>query len=744
MKECPACGTCADDSENTCPVHGLSLSPTLPGPRLLDGKYRLEARQGRGGMGAVYRARHLGLDRAFALKLVLPDLASDPSFLAFFRSEALALGRLRHPGVVGVTDFGVDPRGAGVPYLVMELLEGRSLAELLRREGPLSPARALGILRQVAEAVDQAHALGVLHRDLKPSNIFLAGEGPGETAKVLDFGLAHLLEGPSRDWKAPGRRPSQEPGPATGDLRTVPIPVALDPAPNLSPHPATVRIPVRAGESPEGWSSVHELVGTPEYLAPESIEGRRPGPSVDVYAFGVLAYEMIVGRVPFQGSLEEVLTQQARMPPPAPSRFQPGIPSEVENALLGFLAKEPATRPPSLGEAQAILERACAVHGIHAWRRHEVPRRLRYALLAAAVATALAWALPRANVVAALEHRLEDLRTSLAPPRAGNPRILLVGLREASLDDGSANFFEKADRLVEGLESLLEAGADKVGVDLLLPRRFAASERLSRLVLTHRERLVLGLFAGPGGEPKGWECLSPLTRAALGSQAGLERLFGLLNLEPDSDGRIRRFQVRAASPGGQEFLPLAARLSGAPKTLGLHRINLAVDPATFQRVPWDGLPQRLAADPGLLRGRLVLVGVDSPALEDMHAVPGIRGRPSELSGLSIHALILHTLHEGGSGNGPPWAGPALAAALSGLCAWTMLRTFRAWKAWLWVGILLAGSTGLLVLLGAAGQVLPMAGPLLATLVICAGAPVARRLLPPIPPPLPPLEGPHAS
>src|SRR5262249_31331626 len=161
----------------------------------LDGKYRLEERLGEGATGVVYRALHLGLKRTFAVKLL--KASPDPFSLARFRREAEALGQLRHPHVVEVTDFGIDAAAGGAPYLVMGLLEGVSLADFCRERGPLPLSQALPILAAIAEAVDAAHARGILHRDLKPGNVLLGATPPGEPrVKVLDFGLAELARPP--------------------------------------------------------------------------------------------------------------------------------------------------------------------------------------------------------------------------------------------------------------------------------------------------------------------------------------------------------------------------------------------------------------------------------------------------------------------------------------------------------------------------------------------------------------------
>src|SRR5436305_1983935 len=159
---------------------------------VLDGKYRLDDRLGEGAAGVVYRATHLGLKRVFALKLLKPGPAPDTFSVSRFQREAEALGRLRHPHIVDVTDSGIDP-GTGAPYLVMELLDGVHLAELCRTAGPLPLERALPILDAIAAAVDAAHEQGILHRDLKPANVLLCGgDGEAPAVTVLDFGLAEI------------------------------------------------------------------------------------------------------------------------------------------------------------------------------------------------------------------------------------------------------------------------------------------------------------------------------------------------------------------------------------------------------------------------------------------------------------------------------------------------------------------------------------------------------------------------
>ncbi len=212
----------------------------------------MEERLGEGAVGVVYRAVHVGLEKSFAIKLLKTAGPPAPAALERFRREAVALGRLRHPHIVEVTDSGIDGE-SGLPYIVTELLEGMPLS------GPLPLAQALPLLDQIADAIDAAHSAGILHRDLKPGNVFVCASGP---AKVLDFGLAELLTGPDR----------------IGDA--------------------------------------FEEIGTPLYAAPELIRSGEVSRASDIYSFGVLAYEILGGKPPFRGSVAKVLAGHLEAEPP--------------------------------------------------------------------------------------------------------------------------------------------------------------------------------------------------------------------------------------------------------------------------------------------------------------------------------------------------------------------------------------------------------------------------------------------
>src|SRR6478672_1770716 len=200
MRECPRCERCFEDDAEVCPDDGTKTKTTLPGTTLLNSRYRLEKRLGRGAMGQVYLARDENLGtRRVAVKTVRQDLLNSDDLqegeaIARFEREAQSAASIIHPNVVGVTDFGKTTEG--VFYLVMEYVEGETLHRLLRREGTLTVKRAVGLLKQIAEGVEAAHEAGILHRDLKPANIFITKKRKNADdgfVKVGDFGLAKIV-----------------------------------------------------------------------------------------------------------------------------------------------------------------------------------------------------------------------------------------------------------------------------------------------------------------------------------------------------------------------------------------------------------------------------------------------------------------------------------------------------------------------------------------------------------------------
>jgi serine/threonine protein kinase len=260
-------------------------------------RYRVERSLGRGGMAEVFLARDLRLDRLVALKILAPALSSDPSFVARFRREAQAAAGLSHPNIVGVYDWG---EALGSYFIVMEYVPGRTLAEVIDTEAPLSPERTALIGAQVAAALEAAHQQGIVHRDIKPANVMLGAE---DAVKVTDFGIAHVVEEMSAQLTATGT-----------------------------------------------------VLGTPAYLSPEQAEGRAVDGRSDVYSLGVVLYELATGAPPFRGTTPAtVADQHARQELEPPSARNPAVPAALEAIITDALAKDPAARPASAEEVRRRL-----------------------------------------------------------------------------------------------------------------------------------------------------------------------------------------------------------------------------------------------------------------------------------------------------------------------------------------------------------------------------------------------------
>ncbi|MCB9706369.1 MAG: protein kinase [Myxococcales bacterium] len=272
----------------------------------LDDRYVLTRRLGRGGMGEVWEGRHAALDQRVAIKLLVGVAPTGSMARERFLREARASASLRHPGIVYVQDFGT--RGPDLPYLVMELLEGESLAALIEREGPLPWRRVVALLDEVAAALGFAHAGGVVHRDLKPSNIFLARQADGGVqVKIIDFGIAKIY------------------GDAAGDLST----------------------------------QTGVIIGTPAYMSPEQIHDAPVDARSDLYSLGCVAYEMLTACAPFNGSPTALLVKHVSEHPQPPRVRAPtaSIPEDVEAIVLRLLRKNPSHRFASCEELRGALAR---------------------------------------------------------------------------------------------------------------------------------------------------------------------------------------------------------------------------------------------------------------------------------------------------------------------------------------------------------------------------------------------------
>jgi tRNA A-37 threonylcarbamoyl transferase component Bud32 len=269
--------------------------------------YRILGPIGEGGMGVVYRAEHVLLKRPAAIKLLQPELTQNQDMVARFFNEARAATAIRHPGIVEVFDFGVG--SDGVAYIVMELLDGESLARRLGRGGPIPALRAIQLGRQIAGALAAAHGQGIIHRDLKPDNVFLVADPEvpgGERIKLLDFGIAKLAAEPTNMTKT------------------------------------------RTGA----------LMGTPTYMAPEQCRGVQVDHRADLYSLGCILFECVCGRPPFVGEgVGDVLSAHIHVPPPAPRQLAL-VPPTLDALILRLLAKAPGDRPGTAGQVIHELDGA--------------------------------------------------------------------------------------------------------------------------------------------------------------------------------------------------------------------------------------------------------------------------------------------------------------------------------------------------------------------------------------------------
>jgi serine/threonine protein kinase/ankyrin repeat protein len=345
--------------------------------RLLDGKYRLDELCGRGGMGAVYRALHMGTGRRVAVKVIAPELAGNPEFIERFRREARTIGRLRHPNIVNVTDFGITGENEQtLAYLVMEHLEGGTLADRLKDKRPLPLADALDILNQTCAAIDEAHRQGVLHRDLKPENIWLEPVGFGGcNVKVLDFGIAQLHDLFAIEEPEPlpdNSETSRADSPQLQSFPATPFSITEDETLRLN---LTLRQLTRAGA----------VLGTPKYMSPEQCRGEKLDKASDIYSLGVIAYQMLTGETPFNGTVAELL-QQHREAAPAPlSQKRWNLPVALDAVVCQALAKDPSVRPATAGAFAFLLSLQTTGND---WLRQQadaIYRRHRFKLTALAV-----------------------------------------------------------------------------------------------------------------------------------------------------------------------------------------------------------------------------------------------------------------------------------------------------------------------------------------------------------------------
>jgi tRNA A-37 threonylcarbamoyl transferase component Bud32 len=289
--------------------------------RTLNHRYLVEDKIGEGGFGAVFRGKQIATGREVALKILHPHNSSDPTIIARFKREAEACSKLRDVHTVTTYDF--DETEDGILYLAMELLRGRSLHHLQKSDGPLPSARVLGIIDQVAQSLGEAHANGIVHRDMKPENVFVesrnvgAGAGAGSAAtvedhvKVLDFGIAKMISGE---------------------------------------------------KEAQALTAVGQTLGTLEFMSPEQLRGQTLDGRSDIYALGMMSYEMLTGVLPFQNAKTpiEIINFHMKQTPPVPSKLKEGIkiPGNVDDIIVKMVAKNRDDRFADTGELRTAIAKA--------------------------------------------------------------------------------------------------------------------------------------------------------------------------------------------------------------------------------------------------------------------------------------------------------------------------------------------------------------------------------------------------
>ena len=292
-----------DEAPTNGPLSGVARAPQGLVGRTSDRRYRIEALLGEGGMGIVYRSTHTGLNKQLAIKVLRRENTRDQEVLARFRREAESASAIGNQHIVDVSDFGVLEDGS--TYFVMECLEGMDLIEAMDIARQIDEPRVLRIAIQICKALGAAHQAGIVHRDLKPENVFLTQrEGIDDFVKVLDFGIAKVANGPKR---------------LTRD---------------------------------------GEVLGTPHYMSPEQCEGENVDHRTDIYALGVLLYEMLTGHVPHDAdTMMGILTKQMYEEPIPPKVRVPHVSSELEQVILRCLDKKPEQRYQTMRELEADLAR---------------------------------------------------------------------------------------------------------------------------------------------------------------------------------------------------------------------------------------------------------------------------------------------------------------------------------------------------------------------------------------------------
>ena len=489
MKQCPECNLRYPHESTFCFLDGATLV-ALRDPRIgstAAGRYVIERELGVGGMATVYAARHLLTERPCAIKILSAQYAQDPVLRERFVREARHAQRIAHPNVIEIFDQGdLDD---GTPFLVMELLEGHSLADVIEAEGRMPAARALPIAIEMTRALARAHDFDVIHRDLKPENVFIL---PGDHVKLLDFGIARCAQ----------------------DARL---------------------------------TNLGDVFGTPEYMAPERGSSIDAGPAADLYAFGVMLFEMLTGQLPFQAKDPATwLIKHLREIPPHLRALLPAAPEPLDRLIFELMAKDPADRPIDAHRVQAALIDVCLLLDIAApiepdgeasplstsQRSAQDPWRRRLGLFERMLARAFPGGAP-----ADATHTLDVVREHLAE---------IERLRAAA--------FIEQQRLeaveYEGREGRLRLGRamDALTVDASKTREAARNQRAQVAKLAEVATAFAPLVRSTHRDVVSWEGRSGFAEPYRELAAGYRRLAELIEAWHDA----RRLELDAAAEAARQ------------------------------------------------------------------------------------------------------------------------------------------------------------------------------------------------